>query len=184
MRNGEFGDMKRNLIAIIILALLVVNTVMTGIMMFTIIPANKKTMELVGDISSAIQLDLGIAGSGAVDSATAGVAMADIATYNIADEITVNLKNEDGDDKSHYAVVGVTLSLNTKDESYATYGETMSQYEGIIKDIVNVTIGKYTKSQLAELGTQEIQSEIVEALQEKFNSQVITAVSFSQWIIQ
>ena len=110
--------------------------------------------------------------------------MTDIATYNIADEITVNLKNEEGDEKSHYAVVGVTLSLNKNDEYYATYGETMSQYEGIIKDIVNVTIGKYTKLQLAELGTQEIQSEIVEALQEKFNFQMITAVSFHQWIIQ
>lgn len=181
---GINGVMKRNLIAIIILALLVVNTVMTGIMMFTIIPANKKTMELVGDISSAIQLDLGIAGSGAVESATAGVAMTDIATYNLANELTIRLKNDDGDDASHYAVVGVTLSLNKNDETYASYGETMSQYEGIISDVVNKTVGKYSKNQLAELGTEEIQSEILESLQEKFNSQVISAVSFSSWIIQ
>lgn len=53
--------MKKNLIAVIILAVLVVNTVMTGIMMFVVIPANQKTMELVGDIAAAIQLDLGIA---------------------------------------------------------------------------------------------------------------------------
>ena len=53
---------------LIILAILIVNTVMTGIMMFVIVPANRKTMELVGDISSAIQLDLGITGSGALQS--------------------------------------------------------------------------------------------------------------------
>ena len=40
--------MKKNLLGIIILALLVVNTVMTGIMMFTIIPTNQKVLALVG----------------------------------------------------------------------------------------------------------------------------------------
>ena len=110
--------------------------------------------------------------------------MSDIATYNIAEQQTIPLLPDEGDDKSHYAVVGVTLSLNTKDEGYATYGATMSQYEGIINDVVNKTIGKYNKTQLAQLGTEEIQSEILQALQEKFNSQVITAVSFSSWIIQ
>ena len=50
--------MKRNLLSIIILALLVVNIVMTAVMMFTIVPANKKTISLVGDIASAMKLEL------------------------------------------------------------------------------------------------------------------------------
>ena len=182
---GTQGDMKKNLISIIILALLVVNTVMTGIMMFTVIPANQKTMQLVGDISSAIQLDLGIAGSNAVDQATSGVAMSDISTYNIADQLTIKLATDPaGDGKDHYDVVGVTLSLNTKDEDYATYGEGIANYEGLIKDEINKVFGKYTLSQIQAMSTDDLQDEILENIQEMYNSKFIIGVSFSSYIIQ
>ena len=51
--------MKKNLISIIILALLIVNIVLTAIMMFSVTTTNRKTAALVGDIASAISLDLG-----------------------------------------------------------------------------------------------------------------------------
>ena len=86
--------MKKNLLAIIILALLVVNTVMTGIMMFTIIPTNQKVLALVGDIGGAINLDLGIASSGDIASAANNVSIADISPYDIADQLTIPLKTD------------------------------------------------------------------------------------------
>ena len=49
-------NMKRNLLSIIILALLVVNIVLSAIMMVTVSSASKKTAALVADISTIIGL--------------------------------------------------------------------------------------------------------------------------------
>ncbi len=177
--------MKKNLLGIIILALLVVNTVMTGIMMFTIIPANQKVLALVGDIGAAINLDLGIASSGDVASAANNVSIADISPYDIGDQLTIPLRldPESGDNSTHYAVVGVTLSLNTKDSDYATYGANMAAQEGLIKDAINKVIGNYTLAEINTMGTEAIQQRILEELQEMYNSKFITGVSFSSWLI-
>ena len=50
--------MKKNLISIIILALLVVNVVLTAIMMFSVTGASRKTAALVDNISTALNLEL------------------------------------------------------------------------------------------------------------------------------
>lgn len=50
--------MKRNLLSIIILALLVVNLVLTSIMMVNVSSASKKTAALVGDIADTLKLEL------------------------------------------------------------------------------------------------------------------------------
>ena len=177
--------MKKNLMSIIILALLVVNTVMTGIMMFTIIPTNQKVLALVGDIGGAINLDLGISSSGDIASAANNVSIADISPYDIADQLTIPLRidPESGDTTAHYAVVGVTLSLNTKDSDYATYGANMDAQVGLIKDEINKVIGSYTLEEINTMGTEAIQQRILEGLQEMYNSKFITGVSFSSWLI-
>ena len=182
---GIKGDMRKNLIAIIILALLVVNTVMTGIMMFSLIQTNSKVVTLVGDISSAIQLDLGIAGSGNVDTGSGAVAMADISAYNLTDTLTIKLASDpEGDGKDHYAVVGITLSLDTTNDDYATYSESMATNEGLIKDEINKVIGSYTYSQIQSMSASDLQEQILEGLQQMYNSQFIIGVSFSSWITQ
>ena len=50
--------MKKNLISIIILALLIVNIVLTAIMMFSVTGASKKTAALVDNIATALDLEL------------------------------------------------------------------------------------------------------------------------------
>ncbi len=81
--------MKKNLISIIILALLIVNIVLTAIMMFSVTTTNRKTAALVGDIASAISLDLGTGENGEQEEEI--VPMADVVTYTIAD-MTIPLK--------------------------------------------------------------------------------------------
>ena len=50
--------MKKNMLSILILALLIVNIVLTSVMMFSVVGASKKTSALIDDIASAINLDL------------------------------------------------------------------------------------------------------------------------------
>lgn len=52
---GE-NKMKRNLLSIIILALLVVNIVLSAIMMVSVSSASKKTASLVADIATIVGL--------------------------------------------------------------------------------------------------------------------------------
>lgn len=179
--------MKKNLMTLIILAILIVNTVMTGVMMFVVVPANQKTMQLVGDISSAIQLDLGIAGSGALAQGGSNIALSDIQPYNIEDQLTVKLKSEGEESGDHFAVVGVTLSLNTKNDDYKTYNaETLASYKGLMQDKIDKVIGTYTYNEIETQAVtkQDIQDRILEELQSMFNSQVICDVSFSTWLLQ
>lgn len=168
--------MKRNLLSIIILALLVVNIVLSAIMMVTVSSASKKTAALVADISTIIGLEIN--GLPASDVGTTNVTMADTAVYNITDEMTIPLKSDE-DGTSHYAVGNVSLSLNTKHEDYKTYNEeTLATSEGIIKDIIYSVIGEYTKNE-AQSNSEQIKSEILEKLREKFASEVIYGVSFN-----
>lgn len=51
--------LKKNLLSIIILALLVVNLVMTAIMMFSVINVSNKNAKLVGDIAAVLSIETG-----------------------------------------------------------------------------------------------------------------------------
>lgn len=166
--------MKRNLLSIIILALLVVNIVLSAIMMVSVSSSSKKTAELVADISTIIGLE--IEGLPQSDVA-ASVSMADTAVYNISEELTIPLKNgEDG--KSHFAVGNVSLSMNSTHEDYKTYAETMVDREGLIKDIVFSVIGRYTMEEARE-NPDQIKAEILIGIQELFGSDFIFSVSFN-----
>lgn len=169
--------MKRNLLSIIVIALLVVNIVLSAIMMVSVSSASKKTAALVSDIATLVGLEINGLPAATV-AAEANVTMADTAVYNVTDEMTIPLKTgEDG--QSHYAVGNVSLSLNTKHEDYKTYNEeTLAASEGIIKDIIFSVLGNYTKEE-AQSNADQIKGEMLERLREKFDSEVIYGVSYN-----
>ena len=171
--------MKKNLLSIIILALIVVNIVLSAIMMVSVSSASKKTAALVGDISALIGIEInGVAPSQAVSS----VSMADTGVYTIkngAEDLTIPLKTgEDG--KTHYAVGSVSLSLNKTHEDYATYGsdEAMASRTGLITDIIYSVFAKYTMEE-AQANSAQIKAEILKGVQELYGSDFIFGVSFS-----
>ena len=99
--------MKRNLITVVILALVVVNLVLTAVLTITIVPEVSKANELITKVCAAIDLDL-IAGD------TAGPLTIDVQNmvdYPLGDKMTINLKDSDG--TPHYAVISVSLSLES-----------------------------------------------------------------------
>lgn len=171
--------MKKNLLSIIILALLIVNLVMTTIMMISITGTNKKTGAIVTDIASILKLELD-KGEGAEEVET--VSMEDTAVYDIADEMTV-LLTKGSDEKSHFALVRVSLSMDTKNEGYKTYGETIGDRESLIKGEIADTIGKYTADEV-QPRSADIAQEILTRLQTMFNSDFIYKVTFSELIVQ
>lgn len=166
--------MKRNLLSIIILALLVVNIVLSAIMMVSVSSASKKTASLVADISTILGIEI----NGLPQSdITQSVSMADTAVHNVEGELTIPLKKgEDGND--HYAVGSVSLSLDTKNKDYKNYSETMADMDGIIKDIVFEVMGNHTVEE-ARSNSETIKAEILAKLQERFDSTFIYSVSYN-----
>lgn len=166
--------MKKNLLSVVILALLVVNLILTGIMMFSCVSANKKTAALVNDIASVLDLELTGGGSNAEE--VAAVSVADTEIYNIADAMTVALRpSEDG--KEHYCMCEVSFSMNKTHEDYETMSPMVATQESKIRSIIIGVIGGYTKEE-AQANQKAIESTILEQVQQMFGSNFIYEAYF------
>ena len=157
--------MKKNLISIVILALLVVNIVLTSIMMFSVTSTNRKTAALVTDIASAISLDLGTEEEEAVT-----VPISDTSSYTISEMQIPLKKGEDGE--AHFAMLTVTLLTNTKHDDYKEYGEDISTREDLIKGRINETVSQYTLDEI-NADSQMLKGKILSSIQEIYNSDFI-----------
>ena len=136
--------MKRNMLAIVILAATIVNVVLTALMLFTVIPKAQRTDALIQKICSIIDLEL--EDPNAADYAE--IPFEDRETYNLTNKITVNLAKAQGDTKSPYAQVEATLMLNKKADSYDTVQPLLANYESIIVSIIKEEVSKYTTDNL------------------------------------
>ena len=165
--------MKKNLVSVIILALVLVNLILTAVLAFTIIPQTQKSNILIDRVCAAIDLELESSGD-----ALAAIPIEDIEVYNVADQFTINLKDS-GDGKSHYALFSVGFSLNIKSEAYETVTvEGISAKETLIKDKIIGIVKQYTKEEF-DANSEAVKAEILEAMQEMFGSDFVVGVSFS-----
>lgn len=174
--------MKKNILSIIILALLIVNIVLTSVMMFNVTSTNKKVADLVGNIATVMNLELTVPGQEVKEE----ISLKDTAFYAIANPMTMPLAAEitaDGQKKEGYLVCNVSFSLNTKHKDYKTYGsdEAMAEQEELIKDAINTIVSRHTSSELrADAGLESLKAEILAAVQELFQSDFIYKVSISE----
>jgi len=166
--------MKKNLITVIILALVLVNLVLTAVLAITIVPETKKANELITKVCSAIDLDLqagDTAGSLSID-------VNDMADYTITDSMTINLADS-GDGNPHYAVLNISLSLDTTNEDYSTYGSgDLKAYESVIKNDIISIVSSHTIDDMRN-NEDAVKEEILEDLQTLFKSALIVRVNFS-----
>lgn len=173
--------MKKNLISIIILALLIVNVALTAIMMFSVTSTSKKTAALVDNISTALNLELAAKGTDSEEAAEE-IPMSDIQTYDISESMTIPLKTDE-DGEPHFCMVSVTLSMNTKDKGFKTYGADLSGQESLIKSEIIDVFGQYTLSEARD-HQDEIRQEILQRVQKMFDSEFIFNISFSNILFQ
>jgi len=167
--------MKRNLMSIIILALVVVNLVLTAIIMFSVVPANRKTVALVDNIAAVLDLELN-EGAAGEEGGTTAVALTDTQVYDIADSMTIALKPS-GDGSDHYALVEVSFSLNKAHEDYETYQPLLDERQSKIKSEIIEVIGSYTKEE-AMADVPGIQAAILDRVQKLFGSDFIYEAYF------
>ncbi len=151
--------MKKNMLAIVILAATLVNIALTALMLFTVIPKAQRTDALIQKIVSIIDLEL--ENPDAADYAE--IPFTDRETYPLASKINVNLTKAEGQTKASYAQVQVTLLLNKKSESYETVQPLLANYESVIVDIIKAEVGKYTTENVIA-NKDDIQKEVLSKL--------------------
>ena len=164
--------MKKNLITVITLALVVVNLVLTVILTITILPETQKANELITKVCSAIDLDLE---SGSATS-HANIPIDQIEVYNLDDEQTINLK-QDGDGKDHFAMITVSISMDTKNSDYKDLKPQVEEKVNLIKGDINNIVSQYTIDEIKN-NQSAVQDEILKDLQKMFGSDFIVAVGF------
>ncbi len=164
--------MKKNLMSVLILALLIVNIALTSIMMFGMSGAMKSTTALVSKVAAVLDLELNL-GTEEVQ-----IPIKDIEAHDIADSMTISLlKSADGE--SHYAQIAVSLQLNKKHKDFKKYVEAVGQNESSIKDTIINVISSHTLDEFQK-DTDGIKNEILTKLRSLFdNSDFIYKVVFS-----
>lgn len=164
--------MKNNLLTIIILALLIVNIILSGIMMISFMGTNKKTADLVSDIAAVLNLELGVD----EEEAEVVIPMSEQVPWAIEGAMTIPLQNEkildkDGNvvsTKEHYIAFNISFSLYTKGEGYKDYGAEFGNYETLIKDAINSTVSAHTIDECRN-DFDAIRAEMLESVKELFD---------------
>ena len=151
--------MKKNLISVVILALVFANFVLTALLMFSVLPETKKANTLIEKVCSAI--------------------------YKVSEgeDLTTNLA-EGKDGKTHYAVLNVSLVLNKKSDNYKKYTQDFltNQDDTIKNDIIKVVSG-YTFEQFNQ-NSDAIKDTILEDMQNLFGKDYVIGVNFSKLTAQ
>lgn len=173
--------MKKNLISVLILALVFANFVLTALLIFTIIPETKKANNLIDQVCQAISLDLN-SGSATSTADLPQDQIVDYALNNDGDTMTFNFASSD-DGSTHYLVCGISLSLNNKSDGFETYGSDLSAKKNIILNDITDIIGSYTMEQY-NADKDAVKDKILKSLQKKFGADYIVGVNFVSSLTQ
>lgn len=161
--------MKKNMLAVLILVVLVVNLTLTAYTVFTVIPNAQKTDELITRILQVIDLELQ---SPLPSDINIDYSITDIEKHAL-EEMTTNLATgEDG--KSHFAVINATLSVNTKDEDYKKLGPLVDTFAPDVRSFIMNETSKYSFEELKTTEyKEEVKNKILSDIQALFNSKMI-----------
>lgn len=174
--------MKKNLLSVLVLALVLVNVILSAVMMFSVISTNKKTAALVNSVTSILSLEIEKPGE-----EEQAIPMSDLAFWNLEGKMVIPLKNVEGDDgKPHYLVLeGIAFSMNTKAKGYKTYGEDVlaGAYASVIKDEITNVVSELTVDECTN-HFEEIREEILKRVQGLFDKDFIYSVAVSTRQIQ
>lgn len=175
--------MKKSFLNIMSLALSVVNIALLLVLIFAIVPTMNKMNNLVGQICSAIDLELE---NSFGPSPNKNVNIDNLVTYDLESSMTIPLaQGEDG--KSHYAIASITLVMDSTHADYATYGvsEKLTERVSLIKNTIRKVFANYTIEQAKSSEYEEaICQEIKSALHAMYQSDFIYDVRFSELLTQ
>jgi len=164
--------MRKNILAIIILAATLVNLTLTSMIIFTFIPYVKNANTVVLKMSKIADLELE---TPATTTEEPTYTLADLITQEILTEGVVNLK-ADGSGKASYAEVTAVISINEKDQYYVDNPDIVEVHKTEVERYITDEINKYTGDTVSD-NISTIEADALANIQEFFGSQFIVKVT-------
>ncbi|MBE5934357.1 MAG: hypothetical protein E7262_01020 [Lachnospiraceae bacterium] len=163
--------MKKNMLAVFIMALVIANLVISSITLMVITPSLKNTNEFVTKVAAAIELE--------ELEKKQEVSLEDMETYTLkksSESVIINLKNyEDGN--SYVVIKGISLTLNTQAADYGKVKKLIDKNIDMVTDEIDTIYAKYSKDEAKERKSK-IKTEILDSLAEMFETETIVDISF------
>ncbi len=172
--------MKKGMVNVLILALVLINVILSAVLVFTFVPAISKTSKLVDKICTIVDLDVGS------DEDSGEVSIEDLTNISVdfggdkPTETTVSLAL-DSDGKTHVARLSVTLSLDSNSKDYETKKKTIESNMSLISSTILDVASSYTFSTAIK---GDMEKEVLKRLQDLFDTDCIYSVSFNQFVKQ
>ena len=163
--------MKKSMLNVIILALVLVNLVLTVILTFSLVSTNKKTNSLINKVAQIIDLD--VAGGVSNNNSSTGSGIENV-SY-------IDIKNNDSTDiivsyvdngKTRYAVLSVSVGLNSKAKDYSTVSTSVDNGMKVLVNKITNEANKYTYSTISANKSTDLLKEF----QELFKTETIQSV--------
>lgn len=170
--------MKKNMLAVLILILTVVNLSLTAFCAFLVIPNAKKTDELITNVLSIIDLELESPLPEDYAGKTGSYDITQVEKY-VFDELKANLKTgEDG--KAHYAVISASLTINKEHKDYETLQPMVDTMKSDLNTIVINNVKKHTAEELNNPDVAaQVKQDILADVQSLFGSTFICDCTLS-----
>ena len=169
--------MKKSLLNIITLVLVLMNTVLTGIVVFAVVPAMQDSNRVIKKVAQAINIELD--NDQSLD--LSDVPLQDCETYDLQ-KLTILLK-KGTDGKDHYAIIYPTLSLYKNASGYSKQFATLDANKAIATQHIQEVVQKYTVNDL-QSNPDAIRKECLTDLQEIFGNDFVVKIAFGTTTIQ
>ncbi len=161
--------MRRNMLAIVILAATLINLTLLAVLVFTVIPKAKRTDALIEKIVSAIELET----ESGIGKNYGEIAPEDQEEYVFQNEY-VNLKPIG--DEANVAMANITITVNKKHDDYATVKPLIEGKKTKIVAAVSSVLSDYAAAEVS-LYSEEINELALEKIREIFQSKCVIEVT-------
>ena len=165
--------MKKNILTIIIMASCLLNLILTAVIVFAVVPTMNKTSQLVDKVATAIDLETD-------EEASGDYSIDNLEPYSIAFENkqTINLKPDEGDNTSHFAVLeGVTISFNKEAEDYKEVSESVKAKDVYITETI-------ADQSMKTLNQNAVKEQALAKIQDLYGSKCIVRLALDGFMFQ
>ncbi len=171
--------MKKNMVSILIMALVTINVVLSALIIFVMMPTMNKMDNLLTDIAAVIHLELEDPNVEEEEE----ISIADTETLKIDSPFNINLK-ADGSGTLHYAgISSISITLNKKAEDFSEVQALLSQRTVEITEIINNTFAQNTLAE-ANGNRDKVKNKVLEQLKVTFETDCILNVAFGNLVFQ
>ena len=167
------------MINVIILALVLVNLVLSVLLVFTFVPSVNKTSVLVDKICKIVDLDVNGSGQNGENVSIEDLEYIPV-TFADGDSQVFNLK-QSGNSVAHIKL-GVTIVVNKKHDDYKSKLDSLKASMNYISGKIGDIMLEYTATE-ANDNKKVMERRVLKMIQELIASDVVYDISFTRFII-